>query len=112
MTPSTHIWVPFRDTALFVEFGECGECAEFGEFTNGADDTDRTPGQREPLAGIVPPAAVARDDRYGAPLWRVDAEHLHTVVEALWSTDHPLHIHLDQAPRQSRDGRGSGERDG
>lgn len=109
MTPATHIWVPFRDTALFVEFGEF---AEFGEFTDGADDRDRIAGHREPLAGIVPPAAVTRDDRYGAPLWRVDAEHLHTVVEALWSTDHSLHIHLDQAPRQSRDGRDSGERDG
>ncbi|MEU1180094.1 hypothetical protein ABZ464_21030 [Streptomyces sp. NPDC005820] len=87
MTAATHIWAPFRDTSLFVEFLGSVESGESGDSAEG-----------ELLAGAVPSEAVTRDDRYGEPLWRVDAEHLHAVVEALWSTDHPLHIHLDQAP--------------
>ncbi|WP_259408103.1 hypothetical protein [Streptomyces akebiae] len=86
MTAATHIWVPFRGTSLFVEF------------TRASDAPDRAAGHRRLLADAVPSDGVTRDDRYGEPLWRVDAEHLHTVVEALWGTDHPLHIHLDQAP--------------
>lgn len=91
MTSATHIWVPFRDTSLFVAFAEA------------TDGSDGAPGPRELLAGAVPSVGVTRDYRFGEPLWRVDAEHLHIVVEALWSTDHPLHIHLDQAPRHDRD---------
>jgi hypothetical protein len=92
MTSATHIWVPFRDTSLFVEFAR------------GADDPDGAPGHQELLTDVVPSDGVTRDDRYGGPLWRVDAEHLHAVVEALWTTDHPLHIHLDQTPRSTAGG--------
>ncbi|MEU6223114.1 hypothetical protein [Streptomyces sp. NPDC047042] len=100
MTVTTHIWVPFRETALFVEFPP---------ETDAANRAQGQLGQRELLADAVPSDGVTRDDRYGEPLWRVDAEHLHAVVEALWSTDQPLHIHLDQAPEPGRD---TGERDG
>ncbi|MGW1668085.1 hypothetical protein [Streptomyces sp. NPDC002324] len=96
MTAATHIWVPFRATSLFVEFAR------------GADAPDRAAGHRGLLTDAVPSDGVTRDDRYGEPLWRVDAEHLHAVVEALWSTDQPLHIHLDQAPWHGRE---PGERD-
>jgi hypothetical protein len=42
-------------------------------------------------------------------MWRVDAQRLHAVVEALWSADRQVRIHLDQAPRP---GRVAGTRDG
>ncbi|MCL6735849.1 hypothetical protein [Streptomyces neyagawaensis] len=97
MTTATHIWVPFRDTSLFVEFAP------------GADGPDRAPGHQELLIDVVPSGGVTRDNRYGEPLWRVDAEHLHAVVEALWTADRPLRIHLDQAPRHGREHGGCDE---
>ncbi|MFE7839068.1 hypothetical protein ACFU53_24360 [Streptomyces sp. NPDC057474] len=80
---TTHIWVPFRGTSLYVDF---------------AGGRYRTPDSRDPLTDAVPQGGVTRDDRYGEPMWRVAAEYLHAVVEALWSEDRPLRIHLDQAP--------------
>ncbi|MEI5519764.1 hypothetical protein WB401_08015 [Streptomyces brasiliscabiei] len=91
MTSATHIWVPFRDEFLFVEFAR------------GADAPDQAVGHRGPLAEVVPSDGVTWDDRFGDPLWRIDAEYLHAVVEALWSTGHPLRIHLDQTPRHGRE---------
>ncbi|MDW4908526.1 hypothetical protein RB628_25105 [Streptomyces sp. ADMS] len=80
----THVWVPFRDTFLYVAF---------------PDGDDGTPGRQALLAGALSRGDVTRDARYGEPLWRVDARDLHTVVEALWSTGRPVRIHLDQVPR-------------
>ncbi|WP_330285495.1 hypothetical protein [Streptomyces sp. NBC_00576] len=79
----THVWVPFRDTSLYVAF---------------PDGADGTPGLQALLAGALSRGDVTRDSRYGEPLWRVDARDLHTVVEALWSTSRPVRIHLDQSP--------------
>lgn len=84
---STHIWVPFRETALYLDF------ADSAGFT---DDTSL-------LDDAVPRGGITRDDRYGAPMWRIDAQRLHAVVEALWSDDHQVRIHLDQAPAAGRD---------
>jgi hypothetical protein len=91
------IWVPFRDTSLYVEFAD------------ETNETARTSDPRSLLAEAVPQDGITRDDRYGAPLWRIDAANLHVVVEALWSTGRPVRIHLDQAPRLGRD---IGTRDG
>ncbi|MGW0828002.1 hypothetical protein [Streptomyces sp. NPDC002845] len=79
----THVWVPFRDTSLYVDLPV---------------GTVDTPDQLELLAGAVSHGDISRDSRYGEPMWRLDARDLHAVVEALWTTDHPVHIHLDQAP--------------
>ncbi|MER5223231.1 hypothetical protein [Streptomyces flaveus] len=89
---ATHIWVPFRDTSLYVEFAD-----ETGE-------TARTSDPRSLLAHAVPEDALTRDDRYGAPMWRIDVQRLHAVVEALWNEDdRQVRIHLDQAPRLDGD---------
>lgn len=91
---ATHIWVPFRDTSLYVEFAD-----ETGQ----AGETARTPDPRGLLAGAVPQDGITRDDRYGAPMWRIDVQRLHAVVEALWNEDdRQVRIHLDQAPRLDR----------
>lgn len=79
----THIWVPFRDASLYVDF---------------ADETEGTPGGPDLLADALPPGGVTRDARYSEPLWRAAARDLHTVVEALWNTGRPVRIHLDQSP--------------
>ncbi|MDX3694493.1 hypothetical protein PV726_29990 [Streptomyces europaeiscabiei] len=94
---TTHIWVPFRDTSLYVDYADETE------------ETARTPDHRSLLAVGVPEDGITRDDRYGAPMWRVDVQRLHAVVEALWSADRQVRIHLDQAPRP---GRVAGTRDG
>ncbi|MGI5193863.1 hypothetical protein ACQEVY_09505 [Streptomyces sp. CA-288835] len=84
---ATHIWVPFRDTSLYVEFAD-----EAGE-------TARSSDRRALLADAVPQDGITRDDRYGPPMWRIDAQRLHAVVEALWNEDdRQVRIHLDQAP--------------
>jgi len=89
---ATHIWVPFRDTSLYVEFAD-----EVGA-------TARTSDRRGLLANAVPQDGITRDDRYGPPMWRIDAQRLHAVVEALWNEDdRQVRIHLDQAPRPDRD---------
>jgi hypothetical protein len=80
----THVWLPFRDTSLYVAFPE------------GTDDA--APDRRALLAGALSQGDVTLDARYGEPLWRIDARDLHAVVEALWSTGRPVRIHLDQAP--------------
>lgn len=90
---AAHIWVPFRETALYVAF------ADDAGFTDGTGLLD----------DAVPRGGVTRDDRFGAPMWRIDAQLLHAVVEALWSDDHRVRIHLDQAPAV---GRGSATCDG
>lgn len=94
---TTHIWVPFRDTSLYVDYADETE------------ETARTADHRSLLAVGVPEDSITPDDRYGAPMWRVDALRLHAVVEALWSADRQVRIHLDQAPWP---GRGAGTRDG
>lgn len=80
---ATHVWAPFRDTFLYVDLpdGTCGP-----------------PDPRELLADAVAQGGPTRDESYGPPLWRVAATDLHAVVEALWNTEGPVHIHLDQAP--------------
>lgn len=78
---TTHIWVPFRDTYLYVECGDGPACEDHPDF-----------------ADAVPRGGITRDDRCGAPMWRVDARQLHAVVEALWGADRQVRIHLDQAP--------------
>ena len=83
---AAHIWVPFRETALYVAF---------------ADDAGFTDGLR--LLDEAVQAGIARDDRYSTPMWRIDAHRLHAVVEALWSEDHQVRIHLDQAPNVRHD---------
>ncbi|GGK98723.1 hypothetical protein [Streptomyces flaveus] len=101
---ATHIWVPFRDTSLYVEFAD--ETSEAGE-------TARTSDRRDLLADVVPQDGITRDDRYGAPMWRIDVQRLHAVVEALWNEDdRQVRIHLDQAPRLDRDAGTPGPRDG
>ncbi|MFC4470117.1 hypothetical protein ACFPH6_37430 [Streptomyces xiangluensis] len=94
---ATHIWVPFRDTSLYVEFAdEAGEAA-------------RTSDRRGLLADAVPQDGITRDDRYGSPMWRIDVRRLHAVVEALWNEDdRQVRIHLDQAPRPRPGQRGAG----
>jgi hypothetical protein len=101
---ATHVWVPFLDTSLYVQF---------------TDETDRvhgTAGTYDPrslLAEAVPEDALTRDDRHGVVMWRTGVERLHAVVEALWNEDdRQVRIHLDQAPRP--DGRAGtpGPRDG
>lgn len=77
------VWVPFRDTSLYVAFPDGG---------------DGTPGRQVLLAGALSRGDVTRDARYGEALWRVDARDLHAVVEALWGTGRPVRIHLDQSP--------------
>ncbi|MPY38643.1 hypothetical protein FNH04_01310 [Streptomyces phyllanthi] len=79
----TRIWVPFRGTSLYVDL---------------PGGPDRVPEQRALLAGAVAYGEITRDARYGEPMWRLDAGNLHAVVEALWSTEQPVRIHLDQAP--------------
>ncbi|GAB2978561.1 hypothetical protein GCM10023080_049720 [Streptomyces pseudoechinosporeus] len=98
---ATHIWVPFRDTSLYVEFAdEAGEAA-------------RTSDRRGLLADAVPQDGITRDDRYGAPMWRIDVQRLHAVVETLWNEDdRQVRIHLDQAPRLDGDGGMPGHGDG
>jgi hypothetical protein len=89
---ATHVWVPFRDTSLYVEFAD------------EAGDTTRTSDRRSLLADAVPQDGITRDDRYGAPMWRIDAQRLHAVVEALSNEDdRQVRIHLDQSPRPDRD---------
>ncbi|WP_338895311.1 hypothetical protein WBG99_05990 [Streptomyces sp. TG1A-60] len=88
---ATHIWVPFRDTSLYVRFAD---------ETDGADATARTYDRRSLLADAAFEGAFTRDDRYGVPMWRTDVQRLHAVVEALWNEDdRQVRIHLDQAPR-------------
>lgn len=101
---ATHIWVPFRETSLYVEFAD--EAIEAGE---GARTSDR----RGLLADAVPQGGITRDDRYGPPMWRIDVQRLHAVVEALWNVeDRQVRIHLDQAPQAGRDDDMPGPRDG
>lgn len=97
---ATHIWIPFRDTFLYVDFAD---------ETGRNHETARTSDRRSLLADAVPEDGITRDDRYGAPMWRIDAQRLHAVVEALWAEDRPVRIHLDQAPQPDRV---TGTRDG
>ncbi|MER5218627.1 hypothetical protein ABT063_51290 [Streptomyces sp. NPDC002838] len=104
---ATHIWVPFRDTSLYVQFAD--ETDETDETNRTARPSDR----RGLLADAVPEGALTRDDRYGVPMWRIDVLRLHAVVEALWNEDdRQVRIHLDQAPRLDRDAAVPGPRDG
>ena len=89
---AAHIWVPFRETALYVAF------TDDAGFTDGPSLLD----------DAVPRGGVTLDDRYGAPMWRIDAQRLHAVVEALWNDDHQVRIHLDQAPTVGRTTAGRG----
>ncbi|WP_215453059.1 hypothetical protein [Streptomyces sp. ATCC 21386] len=98
---TTHIWVPFRDTSLYVDYAN--------EIADGTEETARTPDHRSVLAAAVPEDGITPDDRYGTPMWRIDVRRLHAVVEALWSEDRQVRIHLDQTPRPGRD---AGTRDG
>ncbi|KOG43663.1 hypothetical protein [Streptomyces resistomycificus] len=101
---ATHIWVPFRDTSLYVQFADEPDAA------NGPAPTyDR----RSVLADAVAEDALTRDDRYGVPMWRTDVRRLHAVVEALWNEDdRQVRIHLDQAPRPDGLAGTPGPRDG
>jgi hypothetical protein len=79
------------------------------EFVDETNETARTSDRRSLLSDAVPRGGITRDDRYGAPMWRIDAGRLPAVVEALWSEDLQVRIHLDQAPGLGRD---AGRRDG
>ncbi|WP_327731638.1 hypothetical protein OG250_44175 [Streptomyces sp. NBC_00487] len=101
---ATHVWVPFLDTSLYVQFTD---------ETDRVHGTARTYAPRSLLAEAVPEDALTRDDRYGVVMWRTDVERLHAVVEALWNEDdRQVRIHLDQAPQAGRDDDMPGPRDG